>query len=72
MIITIIMTALIKSKSVQQLRQVWLEATEAGGSLQLQPGGFWCNKTFYLSNLTSSATKLLSPAKILFSIAILV
>ena len=38
MIITIIMTALIKSKSVQQLRQVWLEATEAGGSLQLQPG----------------------------------
>ena len=29
---------IINIKSVQQLGQVWLAATEAGGSLQLQPG----------------------------------
>ena len=42
-IIIIIMTIatilrIIDIKSVQQLGQVWLAATEAGGSLQLQPG----------------------------------
>ena len=42
-IIIIIMTIatilrIINIKSVQQLGQVWLAATEAGGSLQLQPG----------------------------------